>query len=268
MEQEPNNEPAKANRVAVPGAVTGRFEQKGDLDYYVFAAKKGTRYVIDGQTHDLNSPTEIYMTLRDAKNNQIQASDPMKDPRLDFTATADADYFVTVEHLHYWAGPDEVYRLTFAPYQPGFDLSLGLDRYDAAANGSFAFPILAIRRDYAGPIDVSVVGPPGLTRPGADPGRPTAAAEPAGRDADGERRPRRAGRAADVPGAGQGQHQRQGRDRVRQRPGRGESKPRRSAGPAAADVDGGRPGGDGEGAVHAVGQVRRARPRPSASRPT
>ncbi len=163
MEQEPNNEPAQANRVAVPGAVTGRLQQKGDLDYYVFAAKKGTRYVIDGQTHDLNSPTEIYMTLRNAKNSQIQASDPMKDPRLDFTAPADGDYFVTVEHLHYWAGPDEVYRLTFAPYQPGFDLLLGLDRYDSAANGSFAFPILAVRRDYAGPIDVSVVGPAGVT---------------------------------------------------------------------------------------------------------
>ncbi len=163
MEQEPNNEPAKANRVAVPSAITGRFEQKGDLDTYVFAAKKGTRYVIDGQTHDLHSPTELYLTLRDAKNNQVQASDPMKDPRLDFTAPEDADYFVTAEHLHYWAGPDEVYRLTFAPYQPGFDLSLGLDRYDSAANGSFAFPILATRRDYAGPIDVSVVGPPGVT---------------------------------------------------------------------------------------------------------
>ncbi len=162
-EQEPNNEPAKANRVALPSAVTGRFEQKGDLDYYVFAAKKGTRYIVEGQTHDLHSPTEVYLTLRDAKNNQIQASDPMKEPRLDFTAAADGDYFVTAEQLQYWAGPDEVYRLTFETYQPGFDLSLGLDRYDAAANGSFALPILAVRRDYAGPIDVSVVGPPGVT---------------------------------------------------------------------------------------------------------
>ncbi len=163
MEQEPNNEPAKANRVAVPSAITGRFEQKGDLDYYVFAAKKGTRTIVEGQTRELNSPTEVYLTLRDSKNNQLQASDPMKDPRLDFTATADADYFVTAEHLHYWAGPDEVYRLTFTPYQPGFDLSLGLDRYNAAANGSFALPILTTRRDYAGSIEVSVVGPPGLS---------------------------------------------------------------------------------------------------------
>jgi hypothetical protein len=181
MEQEPNNEPAKATRVAVPGAVTGRFEQKGDLDYYVFAAKKGTRYIIDGQTHDLNSPTELYMTLRDAKNNQIQATDPMKDPRLDFTAPEDADYFVTVEHLQYWFGPNEVYRLTFAPYQPGFDLSLGLERWDAAANGNVAIPLQVVRRDYTGPIDVSVVGPAGVTGQVQIPmGQPPAPNQPAG----------------------------------------------------------------------------------------
>jgi hypothetical protein len=163
VEQEPNNEPAKANRVNAPGAVTGRFEQKGDVDYYVFAAKKGTRYLIDAQTHDLHSPTEVYMTLRDAKNAQVQATDPMKDPRLDFTAPADGDYYVEVEHLQYWFGPDEVYRLTIRPYEPGFDLSLALDRWDAAANGSVGIPVVVSRRDYAGPIDLSVVGPAGVT---------------------------------------------------------------------------------------------------------
>ena len=163
MEQEPNNDPAHANRLAVPGAVTGRFEQKGDVDVFVFAAKKGTRYAIDAQTHELGSPTELYMTLRDAKNNQIQATDPMKDPHLDFTAPEDGDYFLNVEHLHYWGGPDEVYRVTVAPYQPGFDLSLGLERYDAAAGGSVGVPVFVTRRDYAGPIDVSVAGPAGLS---------------------------------------------------------------------------------------------------------
>ena len=163
MEQEPNNEPAHANRLAVSGAITGRFEQKGDVDYFVFAGKKGTRYAIDAQTHELGSPTEVYMTLRDAKNNQLQATDPMKDPHLDFTPTEDSDYFLAVEHLQYWAGPDEVYRVTVAPYQPGFDLSLGLDRYDAAAGGSVGVPVFVARRDYAGPIDVSVTGAAGLS---------------------------------------------------------------------------------------------------------
>ena len=41
MEQEPNNEPAKANRLAVPGAITGRFEQKGDLDLLRLRRQEG-----------------------------------------------------------------------------------------------------------------------------------------------------------------------------------------------------------------------------------
>jgi hypothetical protein len=163
MEQEPNNEPAKANRIAVPGAITGRFEQKGDLDTYVFAAKKGTRYLIDVQTREMNSPTEVYMTLRDAKNKQIQATDPMKEPNLDYTAPADGDLFLAVEHLQYWFGPEEVYRLTVAPYSPNFDLSLGIDRYNAAQGGTVSIPIFVVRRDYPGPIDVSVIGPAGVS---------------------------------------------------------------------------------------------------------
>src|SRR5439155_1146732 len=55
VEQEPNNEPAKANRIAVPGAITGRFQESGDVDYYVFQAQKGQRYAIEAHTHELNS---------------------------------------------------------------------------------------------------------------------------------------------------------------------------------------------------------------------
>jgi hypothetical protein len=158
MEQEPNNEQAKATRVNVPGAVTGRFLEKGEVDWFVFAAKKGSRYSLDLETQELHSPTDVYAVLRDAKGGQIQATDPQKPARLDFTAPDDGDYFLVVEHLHYWHGPDEVYRLTIHPHEPGFDLSIGLDRFDAAQAGSVSFPVNVTRRDYAGPIQVSVVG--------------------------------------------------------------------------------------------------------------
>ena len=36
VETEPNNEPAKATRVPVPGGVTGRIQERSDIDYYVF----------------------------------------------------------------------------------------------------------------------------------------------------------------------------------------------------------------------------------------
>ena len=77
MEQEPNNDPAKATRVNVPCGVSARFAEKGDVDHFVFAAKKGQRLIIDAHTHELNSPTEVYMVLKDAKGAQLAASNPM-----------------------------------------------------------------------------------------------------------------------------------------------------------------------------------------------
>jgi hypothetical protein len=158
LEQEPNDEPAKANRVPVPGAITGRFLKKGDLDHYVFAAKKGQRLIVEAHTHDLHSPAEVYMVLRDAKGGQLQASNPAAAPRLDFTAPADGDYTLAVEHLHYWGGPDETYRITVTPYEPSFEVSVALDRFSAPQGGTATLPILVTRHDYPGPIEVSVRG--------------------------------------------------------------------------------------------------------------
>jgi hypothetical protein len=176
VEQEPNNEPARANRIPVPCGVTGRFEQKGDIDHYVFAAKKGQRLVIEARTQELQSPTEVYMVLRDAKGVYVAASNPAVGQRIDYTPAADGDYTLAVEHLHYWGGPAETYHLTVAPYEPGFDLSVGLDRWDAAQGGTVTIPIQLARRDYGGPVEVSVVGHPNisgsLTIPAGQPPQP------------------------------------------------------------------------------------------------
>jgi hypothetical protein len=158
LEKKPNNEPAKATRIPVPGAVSACLQVKGERDHFVFTAKKGQRYILDAQTLELNSPAEVYMALNDSKGAKLQSTNPMAAPRLDFTATADGDYILAVEHLHLWGGPSETYRVTITPYEPGFDLSVALERWDAAGGGAFSVPILATRRDYKGPIEVSVVG--------------------------------------------------------------------------------------------------------------
>jgi hypothetical protein len=164
VEQEPNNEPGKATRIPAPGAVTGRFQTKGDIDHFVFAAKKGQRWLIQAQTHEFSSPTEVYMVLRDAKGAQLGVTNPAVDPQIDFTAPADGDYVLAVEDLIYAGGPEETYRITVKPRQPGFDLTLGIDRHDVPPGGVAAIPIqTVVYRDYNGPIDVSVVGHPGLS---------------------------------------------------------------------------------------------------------
>ncbi len=164
LEAEPNDEPVKANRVNVPGAVSGRLQRKGDLDHLVFAAKKDQRYLIEAQTQEFHSPTSVYLVLKDAKGAQVAASNPANDPaRIDFTASADGDLTLAVEHLHYWGGPEESYRITLLTPEPGFTLSAAIDRVDVPQGGQGLIPVQVTRRDYNGPIELQVTGPAGIT---------------------------------------------------------------------------------------------------------
>ena len=163
VEQEPNNTPAQANRISVPGAVTGRFEKSDDTDCYIFAAKKGQKITVEAQTLELGSPTFVNMLLRNARTKAELAktnpqSPPPADQRIDFTAGEDGDYVVEVQHLNYVGGPSEAYHLVVSFTLPGFDVTLLLDRYDLAPDSFVPLNLNVNRRGYTGPIEVSIVG--------------------------------------------------------------------------------------------------------------
>ncbi len=166
-ETEPNNDATKANRVTVPIGISGRFEKGDDSDVYVFAAKKGQKLLIEAQTLELNSPSLVYLVLKNAKGAELAKSNaqavPPADQRIEFTATDDGDYLVEVSHLNFAGGPSEVYRLTVRPASSGFDLTLPADRFDLAASSVVPIPVQVTRRGYAGPIELVVVGPAGFT---------------------------------------------------------------------------------------------------------
>jgi hypothetical protein len=132
------------------------------------------------QTLELGSPTLVYMVLRNAKTKaEIAKSNPQANPPLDqvidFTAPDDGDYVVEVQHLNFLGGPSEAYHLTITPSRPSFEVTVGLDRFDLAADGFVALPLQVKRTNFAGPIDVTALGPAGLTGHGT-----IAANQPAG----------------------------------------------------------------------------------------
>jgi hypothetical protein len=167
VEHEPNNEPSRANEIPVPGGVTGRFEKHEDLDYYRFKAAKGQRLLIEARTLELNSPTLVYMVVKNEKGNELArtnpAAAPPADQRIEFTAPEDGAYLLEVQHLNYVGGPSEAYHIRIAPNVPGFDVTLGIDRYDVPAAGTLSFPLFVDRHGYTGPVEVSVVGPAKIT---------------------------------------------------------------------------------------------------------
>ena len=168
VEQEPNNDPKSASRIAVPGGITGRFQQADDLDFYVFAAKKGQKLSIEAHTLEYYSPTLVYLILRNAKTGaEVAKSTPQTPPpgdqRIDFTAADDGDFVLEVQHLHFAHGPNESYRITIRPPSADFVLTLPNDRFDAAPGGMAAIPVQVVRKGYAGPIELTAKGPPGFS---------------------------------------------------------------------------------------------------------
>jgi len=166
VETEPNNTPEKATKLATPGGVSGRFLEKGDIDHFSIAGKKGAKLVIAAQTYEVNSPAEVLVRVLDAKGAVLASSNPAAVPtRFEFTPAADGDYTVAVEHLNYLFGPNEVYHLSVKPATPDFDVALALDRCEAPAGGGTAVAVANVVRlnGYAGPVDLAVVGDAALS---------------------------------------------------------------------------------------------------------
>lgn len=184
VETEPNNELAKANRLPVPCGMTARFLEKGDTDHFVFAAKKGAKYAIVAATYEVLSPAEVYLILKDAKGAELAKSNPANSPaRIDFTAPADGDFTIYAEHLNYAHGPTEVYHLSVRDGGPDFDVQLPLDRFALAPGETTLIPVNhPSRREFTGPIELVVTGPPGfsgsVTVPNAPPPPPNQPAPP------------------------------------------------------------------------------------------
>ncbi len=179
--------PAKAMRLPLPGGVTGRFLRKSQVDHYAVAVKKGQRIVFAVQTTELLSPADVYVVVRDAAGKELGKSDPnAAAANVEFTAAADGDVVAAVEHLHYAFGPSEVYRLTATTPTPGFAMTLAGDRVVVPQGQAGLIPVLTLTRtDYAGPVELSVVGPAGLTgtlavAPGAQSGPPPGPGQSAG----------------------------------------------------------------------------------------
>lgn len=168
VETEPNNDAKTANRISAPGAVTGRFQQSDDSDFYVFSAKKGQKLTIEGNTLEAYSPSLLHIAVKNAKTGaditkSNPAAPPPADQKIDFTAPDDGDFLIEVTHLHFAGGPNETYRLTIRTPAPGFDIVLPNERFDVAPGGTAAVPVQIVRKGYTGSLELSAKGHPGLT---------------------------------------------------------------------------------------------------------
>ena len=163
-EQEPNDEPAKANKLPVPGGVSAKFDKAKDVDHFAITGKKGQKLIVSVQTFEVNSPAEVLVRVLDAKGAQVAANNPTAPVnRFEFTPPADGDYVVACEHQNFLHGPNEVYLLTVVPAEPDLAVALVFDRGEApAGSGTGVFATVTRLNGYAGPVELSIDGDPVL----------------------------------------------------------------------------------------------------------
>jgi hypothetical protein len=114
LEKEPNNEPEQAQKITVGQTINGTISAPTDVDYFEIAAKAGQRILFHAATASVDSKLYPEMRIFDAAGHQIAYSRPLpyQDGLLDFTAPADATYWLRLNQFTYTAGgTDFFYRL-------------------------------------------------------------------------------------------------------------------------------------------------------------
>jgi hypothetical protein len=121
LEKEPNNDEPQAQRVEINSTVNGNMASPVDVDYYVFAGKKGQRVVLSCLASSIDSRFHPGIELYDGKDNQLAANRNYQghDALTDCTLPEDGDYYVRVfEFTHTQGTAEHFYRLsiTTAPW--------------------------------------------------------------------------------------------------------------------------------------------------------
>ena len=101
----PNNDIATAQSIAVNSAVNGSTDGNRE-DVFKFPLKRGQRIVLDCQAQKLDSQLDATMTLMDAAGKQLASNGDYhgRDPLIDYIASKDGDYFVSVYDLSFRGG--------------------------------------------------------------------------------------------------------------------------------------------------------------------
>jgi hypothetical protein len=180
LEQEPNDGPPGAQKVALPVIVNGRADRPGDWDVFEVEGKAGETIVAEVHARRLGSPLDSFVKVTGADGRIIALNDDHfdaasglntdhADSYLMVKLPADGKYFIHLGDTRRHAGKDYAYRLRISPPRPDFALRLIPSRICIRSKASATVTVFAIRKDgFNGPIKLGFKElPQGLESAGA-----------------------------------------------------------------------------------------------------
>jgi len=144
METEPNNDAATATPFTAPLACNGVIDRAGDVDQFVFTAKKGDRYEVKVFARTLRSPLDAVLSITQRKGGAIGRNDDANgspDSALPFNAPADGEYVIAIQDQLLHGGPDYFYRIEIAPVEPQLTLSVPNESIYQRRNQPIVVPV-------------------------------------------------------------------------------------------------------------------------------
>ena len=156
VEKEPNDTLEQASNLKQ--SVCGHFEKARDRDLFRFEANKDERLVIAARTRSLGSACDVMLNILKGDGSKLVEANVTGADEGTITNTFKeaGTYFAEVQELTESASPDFVYRLTVSRLEPGFELSTEQDKWQATKDGPFTLKVSCARRQYDGPITVTV----------------------------------------------------------------------------------------------------------------
>ena len=180
MDNDANDEPAKAQKVTLPIIVNGRADRPGDWDIFEVEGKAGETIVAEVHARRLGSPYDSFVKVTSADGKIIALNDDHYDAASGLNTDhadsylmaklpADGKYFVHIGDTRRHAGKAYAYRLRISKPQPDFELRVIPSRIVIRSKAAASVKVFAIRRDgYTGPIKLSFKDlPEGFESPGA-----------------------------------------------------------------------------------------------------
>ncbi|MFH0965225.1 MAG: hypothetical protein V2A58_14590 [Planctomycetota bacterium] len=172
VENEPNDDPAGAQEIALPRIVNGRVDRPGDVDVFRFEGRAGDQVVAEVFARRLRSPLDSLLRLTDASGRVLEWNDDymckegdlytnmglltqQADSCLSARLPARGTYYVRLTDAQNHGGEAYAYRLRIAPASPDFGLLMTPSSLSMNAGRALAFTVYALRKDgFSGEIEV------------------------------------------------------------------------------------------------------------------
>ena len=158
LDSEPNNTPAKAQRVSLPIIMNGTICTPGDHDVFRFDGRAGQELVAEIFARRLDSPLDAVLKLTDSNGTCLVLNDDQEDigsglnthhadSYIRTKLPADGTYTLALSDAQHNGGEAYAYRLRISAPQPDFDLRLVPSYVCMRGKEAAGVTVHAIRRD-------------------------------------------------------------------------------------------------------------------------